>query len=128
MPNGPNGSHDSLHNRLAAVEDRQRQLEIGHAEYARDVSHIYDTLDELKSMMKTSVELQERQVTQRESLGRAFGAIREVENRTLDLEGRDTDIERKVDRYVNLVKGAMWVTAMGWTLLIGGGGLWFWAQ
>lgn len=128
MPDRQNGSHDSLHNRLADVESRQRDLEIAQARYAQEISHVQQTLDDLKTLMQTSVQLQERQVTQQESLGRAFKAIRANEIRINDLEGRHVDQGRKLDGYINRVRGAMYVTAVGWTVVIGLAGLWFWSH
>lgn len=126
-----NGAMDpAVERRLDDVESRLRHQEIAKAELGREIKHIHKTLDDLKTLMQTSVQLQERQVTQRESLGRAFNAINDCEKSIEDANGYTASVkddvagvQKELHRHVNFVKGAAWLTALGWVVMLGGAGV-----
>lgn len=100
-----------------ALEERMRKVENEQAMHRATLSHIESTLKELRTLLQTSVQLQEKQVTHSEAINRAFDAITECENRLDDLEADN-----------NKVRGALWITNIAWmagiaalTLFLGGG-------
>lgn len=103
---------------LDALESRVRQVEIRQAEYSQNLGHIFKSLDELKSLVRISVELQERMINHRDAIDRAFSTIKS-QDKTISTQGQAiADLGGEVSKYVNRAKGALWITGIGWGVLI----------
>lgn len=116
------------------LEERVRQLEVEQAGTRRTLSHIDESLRELKDLMRQSVELQQQLLSHDKAIERAFQEIERVEKRVEVLNSKVenvddnakknfTKVSGEVSGYVNKVKGAMWMNGVTWIGLIGIAGL-----
>lgn len=92
---------------MTDLEARVRIVENEQSSHRTTLKHINKTLDDLRSLMQTSVELQQRQIAHGESIERAFDAIKRTEERVEGLES-----------YADRVKGALWATNLGWLVAV----------